>query len=98
MSKPAKLGNEGEKEKMFNHDNGKSRSNHKIRKPGSQGCDCQRNQTEKVSISVTEYLEMAQRIEDLEEALTIKTADCEMLLKVIASHNQYIFDKAMSDN
>jgi hypothetical protein len=80
---------------MLNHEKSK---NHHRRNSGNPGCKCQRNQTEKVSISVTEYLEMVLRMENLEEALTIKTADCEMLLKVIASHNKYIFDKAMSDN
>lgn len=77
--------------------NEKSKSNHRIRKPGSQGCNCRATQEhENVEMSVQDYMEMVRRMENLEEALTIKTADCEMLLKVIASHNKYIFDKAMS--
>ena len=50
-----------------------------------QGCNCRATQEhENVEMSVQDYMEMVRRMENLEEALTIKTADCEMLLKVIA--------------
>jgi len=94
-----KLGNKGEAKKMLKHENEKSRSNHRRRHPGSRGCNCRVTpEPENVEMPVQDYMEMVRRMEDLEEALAIKTADCEMLLKVIASHNQYIYDKAMSDN